>query len=114
MWRSPLVVQWARSRHKPMSERINAYVHTEGDPSDVLFQLPPMGRELREGDTFTFTPVSGPSVVYKVEKSIIKSRSWHLAMSIIHMITGRRQRSIMAFPWCLHDKKPNSITYSVT
>jgi len=50
-----------------MSEASNAYMHTEGDPNDILFLLPPASRTLREGDTFTVTDVGGAPVVYKVE-----------------------------------------------
>ena len=50
-----------------MSKRANCYVHTKDDPSDVLFQPPPMSRVLRKDDQFTYTPVSGPAIVYKVE-----------------------------------------------
>ena len=51
-----------------MSERANAYVHTKDDPEDILFRLPPMSRQMSKGDTFTYTPVSDPSIVYKVEQ----------------------------------------------
>lgn len=50
-----------------MSESNNCYVHLETDPFTVLFQLPPQSREMHEGNIFTYTPVSGPSIVYKIE-----------------------------------------------
>ncbi len=49
-----------------MAERSHAVVHTEGDEGDVLFQLPPLFREMREGDEFVFTDSSG-SIRYKIE-----------------------------------------------
>ena len=50
-----------------MAERSTCHVHTQGDEADILFQLPPLSRLLREGDTLTVTPLSGPDVQYKVE-----------------------------------------------
>lgn len=50
-----------------MSERTKCHVHTEGDQSDVLFQLPLLSRRLRVGDTLTVTLVGGFATVYKVE-----------------------------------------------
>ena len=50
-----------------MAEHHGCYVHTEGDPTAVLFQLPYGCREFREGDTFTYKAETGASTVYKIE-----------------------------------------------
>lgn len=50
-----------------MSESTPCYVHTENDPDDVLFTLPPMSRELRMEDTFEVTLAGQSAVTYKVE-----------------------------------------------
>ena len=49
-----------------MAERGTPIVHTQGDPSDILFQMPPLSRELREGDVFKYTSSAG-TVAYKIE-----------------------------------------------
>ena len=50
-----------------MAERANAYVRLESDPGNILFKLPSLTRELREGDVFTYTAVGGTPVTYKIE-----------------------------------------------
>ncbi len=50
-----------------MADNTRCYVHTEGDPGDVLFQLPDLRREFREGDTFHYTNSSDVTTHYKVE-----------------------------------------------
>lgn len=50
-----------------MTAGYRSYIHTEGDPGDVLFELPNPGRKLSEGDTLTVTLVGAPPVTYKVE-----------------------------------------------
>ncbi len=50
-----------------MAERSDCYVHIEGDPENILFQLPSMSRSLREGDTLNVTLQGKAEVVYKVE-----------------------------------------------
>jgi|TARA_Y100000310_G_scaffold153951_1_gene153522 hypothetical protein len=49
-----------------MAEQVNAFVRLETAPEDTLFQMPPAGRELREGDEFQYTGPGG-STRYKVE-----------------------------------------------
>ena len=64
-----------------MSERDTCTVHTEGDPSDVLFILPPFSRRMSEGDTFNVTLAGGSLVNYKVEKvtyTLVQSASGNL------------------------------------
>ena len=50
-----------------MSERTRCYVYIEGDPGDVLFQLPRLSRRMSEGDTFTVTFPDDSAVTYRVE-----------------------------------------------
>ncbi len=50
-----------------MSERTRWYVHTQGDPADVLFQLPSPSRRLAEGNIFTVEAPDGSEITYKVE-----------------------------------------------
>ena len=50
-----------------MAETATGYVHTEGDKNDVLFQMPSMVREFREGDVFTYVDPGGTEVVYLIE-----------------------------------------------
>jgi hypothetical protein len=45
----------------------NAYVHTEGDIEDVLFSMPPHGRDLRENDLFLHVDTAGVETTYKIE-----------------------------------------------
>ena len=49
-----------------MAETAKCIVHTQGDPGDVLFVMPSMVREFREGDTFTYIAL-GVETRYKVE-----------------------------------------------
>lgn len=50
-----------------MSESTPCYVHTKGDPGDVLFSLPHLSREMGKGDILTVTLAGQSAVVYKVE-----------------------------------------------
>lgn len=50
-----------------MAERSPCIVYTDGDLADVLFVLPPMGREMRKGDEFTYTASDGQATRYKIK-----------------------------------------------
>lgn len=50
-----------------MADHSVCTVHTEGDPEDVLFILPPMCREMWKDDEFTYTSPGGVATRYKVK-----------------------------------------------
>lgn len=50
-----------------MSEHVVTKVALEGLPDTVLFTLPFLCREMREGDTFTYKSTGGIETKYKVE-----------------------------------------------